>query len=188
MLKIDVPGRECFDEETERLMQLPGVTLQLEHSLIAVSRWESIHKKPFLDNDIQKTEKEVTDYIRCMSLNSNVPDDVFENLPNDVLLKIQEYINDKPTATVISEPKNAKGRSGSTQKITSELVYYWMVYYNIPAEYAKWNIERLLMLIRICAEYEKEHNGKGNKKTNQSDILRQNASLNAARRAKYGNL
>lgn len=188
MLKLDIPGRECFDEDTEIITRLPGVTLQLEHSLIAISKWESVYKRPFLDNDVEKTEKEVLDYIKFMSVNSNVPDEVFENIPNKYLLKIKEYINDKPTATSITESKNSRSHGGNTQKITSELIYYWMVHYGIPSDYAKWNIERLIMLIRICAEYEKEQNGKGGKKTNQADLLRQNASLNAARRAKYGNL
>ena len=35
-------------------------------------------------------------------------------------------------------------------KITSEEIYYWMIESGVPFECEKWNINRLLTLIRIC--------------------------------------
>ena len=41
-IKIEVKGAELFDEKTERFIDVKPTTLTLEHSLIAVSKWESI--------------------------------------------------------------------------------------------------------------------------------------------------
>ena len=50
MLKIFVPSGELFDERTERFIAVSGRELQLEHSLVSVSKWERKWKKPFLGN------------------------------------------------------------------------------------------------------------------------------------------
>lgn len=79
------------------------------------------------------------------------------------------------TATTFFEDKKQKG---SKETITSELIYYWMISYNIPVnECQKWHLNRLLTLIRVF-------NVKNNppKKRSNREIMRHNAALNVARR------
>lgn len=175
MLKIDIPEREFYDEKTERFGKIKATRLYLEHSLISISKWESKWHKPFFDSD--KTTEETMDYIRCMILNREIDDDsiVVNLLTRNDIQKINDYINDPMTATTIKDD----GKRGRTQKITSELIYCWMVQFNIPAEYEKWHINRLIMLIRVCGE-----ENKPKKKMSKREIMAQNKALNAARKAR----
>jgi hypothetical protein len=86
MLEIKVEDRELFDENTERFYYVKGAILKLEHSLISVSKWESKWKKPFLDSK-EKSNEELIDYIRCMTLNTNVDDSTYMGLLRKIILK-----------------------------------------------------------------------------------------------------
>ena len=176
MLQILVPGTELFDESTETFIQTKDTNLRLEHSLLSISKWESKWCKPFLgtNKDDKRTNKEMLDYIECMTLNSNVSKNVYSALTQDNLRSISNYINHPMTASTVNEM--SKTNPFKREVITSELIYYWMVAYQIPFECEKWHINRLIMLIKIC-------NVKNNpKKMKKADILRRNASLNEARR------
>ena len=177
MLRIKVDGGEFYNDETNEFFQVKPQILNLEHSLLSISKWEATWKKPFLEKN-DKTAEEYTDYIRCMTINQNVDPLVYKCLSKENIEAIKEYIEDPHTATTIYSTEN---RGPQRKKITSELIYYWMVANNIPTEYEKWHLNRLLTLIRICAI---ENNPK-KKKMSRSAILRQNRDLNAARRAKY---
>ena len=172
MLQIKVPSREVFDEETETFLVTKEYTLNLEHSLLSISKWESKWCKPFLskdDND-QRTAMEMLDYIRCMTLNKNVPDEVYASLTRKNMLDIDRYIRHPMTATTVGGQN-----TGQKEIITSELIYYWMVSYQIPFECEKWHINRLLMLIKVC-------NAMNNpKKASKPDLLARQ-KLNMARR------
>lgn len=146
VFKLEIPGTELFDEETQEFISLRPTTLQLEHSLIAISRWESKWKKPFLVDQV-KTREETLDYFSCMSLSTSVDELAFQNLTQEQFQQIQEYILDPMTATTFSESGLSKKTS---EQVTSELIYYWMTTYNIPFEAQKWHINRLLTLIRVC--------------------------------------
>ena len=75
--------------------------------------------------------------------------------------------------------KKSPFKGGSGEKVTSELIYYWMVVFSIPFECEKWHINRLLKLIDICE-------AKSNtKKMSKGQIMSQNAALNAARKKKF---
>ena len=183
MLTIKIDGHdaeELFDEVTNEFIPQPAMkpqTLQLEHSLIAISKWESKWCKPFFLRN-EKTSEETLDYIRCMTINQNVDSRVYRYLTDSDIEKIKKYIDSPMTATKIYE-REQQGRI-NRETITSELVYYWMVAHHIPHEYEKWHINRLITLIRIC-------NIKNTppKKRSKREILSQNAAINEARRKKY---
>lgn len=174
MLVITVQGVEGWDEQKEEFVPAkPPVCLQLEHSLISLAKWESKWEKPFLSKE-QKTVEETIDYIRCMTLNSNVPADVYDRLSAQNFRDVNAYIDAKRSATTIREEQ--KGHRG-TEIVTSELIYYWMVALQIPFECQKWHLNRLLTLIRVC-----DIKNQPNKKMSKNEIMNQNAALNAARR------
>ena len=167
---------EGWDEEKEEFVPPKEQTLQLEHSLVSLSKWEAKWKKPFLSNK-DKTYEELVDYIKCMTLTKNVDPTVYDYLDKRNVDDIIKYIHDPMTATTITErgPKRI-----SREIITSEVIYYWMIAFNIPPEYQKWHLNRLMMLIRVCSE-------KNNppKKMGRAETMRRNAALNAARRKQH---
>ena len=175
MLEIHVPEKEWWDETQEVFMKTPAATLQLEHSLVSLSKWEAKWQKPFLSND-DKTSEETLDYIRCMTINRNVKPYVYKALGSDNLKLITDYIASPQTATTITHRGNPP--KGQKEIYTSEVIYYWMIMYGIPFECQKWHLNRLLTLIEVC-------NAKQNpQKMSRSAIYEQNKALNAARRAK----
>ena len=175
MLRIEIPEREYFDERTERFGTIKATTLYLEHSLISISKWEAKWHLPFFDSE--KTNEQTLDYIRCMILNREIDEKSYyvNLLTADDIKKINDYINDPMTATVITDD----GKRGRNQKVTSELIYCWMIQFNIPAEFEKWHINRLIMLILVCGE-----ENKPKKKMSRKEIMAQNKALNAARKAR----
>ena len=157
----------------------------MEHSLVSISKWESEYGKPFLNDKEQRTQEETLFYIKCMTFEQNIPDEVFSNLSLENQKKINAYIEKKMTATWFSdEPKNSKKpiKRINGQIITAEIIYYWMIELNIPVEFQKWHINRLLTLIKVCNEKHKEQNG--DNKMSKQQILARNKMLNAQRRAK----
>ena len=146
MLSITIPSTQLWDESKEEFRYTKEQTLQLEHSLVSLSKWESKWQKAFLGNQ-PKTTEETIDYIRCMTLTKNVDPEVYNYLTNKNIEDIGEYINSPMTATWFTEDKTAKPNREVT---TSELIYYWMISYNIPFECQKWHLNRLLTLIRVC--------------------------------------
>lgn len=176
MLRIVVPETESFDEINQEFLYTKEQTLQLEHSLVAISRWESKWEKPFFDKKSQKTNEEVIDYVRCMTITPNVDSRIYYVLSSDNKKQIDDYINAKMTATTLP-----KERSGSNREIvTSELIYYWMIALNIPMECQKWHINRLLTLIGVC-----NVKNAPSKKMSKREIMNRNAAINAARRKQW---
>lgn len=47
MLKIIVPAMEYYDEVNNEFIQFKEQVLQLEHSLVSISKWEAKWHKPF---------------------------------------------------------------------------------------------------------------------------------------------
>ena len=173
MLTLEIKEKELYDEKNQTFLKSPKVTLQLEHSLVSISKWESKHHKPFLKKD-EKTPEELLDYIKCMTITQNVDDIVYSSLSSSEFSEITKYIEDPMTATTFSDTK----KTGKNEIITSEIIYYMMVSLNIPFECQKWHINRLLTLIKVCSE----KNSPG-KKMSKKEIMSNNAALNAARRA-----
>ena len=79
MLKITIPGRDMFNEETNEFIHTNEHTIQLEHSLVSVSKWESKWNKPFLSKE-PKSIDETIDYIRCMTITQNIDPVVYNGL------------------------------------------------------------------------------------------------------------
>ena len=176
MLSITVPiGEEQWDEENEEFVYPERKTIQLEHSLISLSKWESKWKKAFLSKK-ERTPEETIDYIKCMTVTQNVDPRVYEYLTNENIEQINQYICDPMTATYFREEKNAKT---SREVVTSELIYYWMIAFNIPQEYQKWHLNRLLTLIRVC-----ELKSSPPKKKSMKEIWEERTALNAERKKK----
>lgn len=175
MLKIIIPETEVWDEVREQFISTKEQTLSLEHSLVSLSRWESKWEKPFLKKEDRSFEENI-DYIRCMTINGNVDPNAYYCLTPDNIAEINKYIESPMTATTI--PDNNQ-RRGPKEQITSELIYYWMIAFNIPFECEKWHLNRLLTLIRVC-----DFKNKPPKKMSTKEIMSRNAALNQARRAK----
>ena len=182
VLRITIPEthREFFNEDTQEFYYLDTKerTIVMEHSLISISKWEAKWKKPYLDSR-DKTEEEVLDYLRCMTITPNVPSETYKLLTKENLLEIKEYIDDPMTATTI---RKMPGAPHKKEIITSEIVYYWMIAQQIPIEFEKWHFNRLMMLIKVCAI----KNDPKKTKMSRSAILEQNRALNKARRARTG--
>ena len=176
MLQITIPATELWDEKNEVFIYTKAQTLQLEHSLVSLSKWEMHWHKPFLSK-VQKTPEEIVDYIKCMTITQNVNPDVYNYLSIENLDQINKYIDNPMTATTFKKDPNEKRNNDI---ITAEIIYYWMTALNIPLECQKWHINKLLTLIRV---YNIKNSPK--KKKSREQVLRENAALNAARRKKH---
>lgn len=183
MLTIRTPQRELFDESTQEFVYTDSVKLELEHSLVSLSKWESEWEKPFLSTT-DKTEEETFSYIRCMCLNSDeIPPETFSPgmFSHKNLEDINDYINKKMSATFFRELPNQPG--ASREIITSEVIYYWLVVMTIPTTPCEhWHLNRLFNLIKVTNE---KNNPKKNKRPS-GDALAERRRLNAERRAQLG--
>lgn len=182
MLTITIPAkvREGYDELTEEFVYEileEEQTLCLEHSLVSLSKWESKWCKPFLSSK-NKTDEEILDYIKCMTLTPNVDSEVYDRITQENLDDIQKYIGAPMTATTFSEDKTGKGKR---EIITAELIYYWMVALNIPFKCERWHLNRLITLVRVCNI---KNAPPKKKKPNTQATASKYAQMNAARKAK----
>ena len=176
MLIINVPiGKESYDEVSKKFSR-ETFELALEHSLVSLSKWESFFEKPFL-SDKEKTAEEVYWYVRAMTLTSDVPEEVFENLTKENFDDIDNYINAKMTATWFSEGHSKK----TGQVITAELIYSWMIDAGIWKECENWHLAKLFTLIRVRGQQNAPQ-----KKMSRNEILQKQRELNAQRRARLG--
>lgn len=175
MIQITIPGGELFDQKTNEFVKFKTTTLNLEHSLISISKWEAKHKKPFLQTG-NRSADEIADYIACMSMAQTIDPRIIYKAPAKEIQRVAEYIDDPMTATTFKEdPSQPK----SHQIVTSELIYYWMIAYNIPFECQKWHLSRLLTLIRICGIKNAPP-----KKTSKAEMMRRRSQINAERRSR----
>lgn len=176
MLRITLPAAELWDERKQEFVDVKEQTLQLEHSLVSLSKWESKWCKAYL-KDTVKSNEEVLDYIRCMTITQNVKPETYNRLTRKNINDINNYINAPMTAVYF--PKESKGKSGG-DTITSELIYYWMITAGIPFECQKWHLNRLIALIRVC-----QMKNQPAKNVGKAQTAKNYAAMNAARRAKH---
>ena len=177
MLQITIPATELWDERKKEFVYVKEQTIQLEHSLVSISKWESKWCKSFLATK-DKTNEESLDYIRCMTLTQNVKPEAYQCLTVENIQRIKEYIDAPMTATVINNAQNGKP---NREIITSELIYHWMIDTQVPFECQKWHLNRLITMITV-----RYHKLSPPKKMSQREIMARNAALNAARRKQLG--
>lgn len=180
MLRLDVPTIELYDERNREFITVPATRLNLEHSLVSLSKWESIHKKPFLGKE-PKTFEETIDYVRCMCLDEQADTYPFKYLPDKFIKMVNDYIEDPSTATTVADISNGKPNK---KIITAEVIYHWMFSYQISIECEEWHLNRLLTLIRVANAESAAASGKKTK-TPMKDRYARNAEINARNRAKY---
>ena len=173
MLQLKIPSSQFYDENTNSFVQTKQQVLQLQHSLLSISKWQAKWKKPFLGKD-PHTLPQTINYIQCMTLNKNVDPMCYSLITDSNIASVNQYIQDPMTATWFSK-KNRKAPSRDI--ITSQLIYYWMVSLQIPFECQKWHLNRLLTLIRVC----NQKNAPA-KKMRKQDLAKRNQALNAARK------
>jgi len=174
MLKITIPGIEMYDELTSTFINSKECTLQLEHSLVSLSKWESKWEKPLLSKEAL-TNEETIDYIKCMTVTQNVDDMVYNAINKEHMALVYNYMSAGMTATKFYN--NDIKKQINRETITAEIIYYWMIAMNIPFECQKWHLNRLLTLINVCSV-----KNTPKKSMSKKEILQRNAELNAMRR------
>ena len=179
-LTIHIPATELWDPGREQFIKIKEQNLLLEHSLVSMDKSESKWKKPFL-TDNEKTAAEILDYIRCMTITKNVDPYVYFAIPPDEINKIKDYMSDPMTATTITDHREGAKPRGRKEIITSEIIYWQMTQLNIPLEWEKRHLNKLLMLIQVGAIKSEPP-----KSMSKNAIMKQNSMLNAARRKKHG--
>lgn len=172
MLTIITPGIELFNSEDSTFHTLESKKIELEHSLVSLSKWESRWNKPFLSKN-RMSEVETFDYILCMSLTPNITMEDVESITNADIDRINKYIEKSMTATKVYEDKTKK----SNEQVTAELIYYWMISLNIPFECENWHLDKLITLIKLCSAKSSPP-----KKMSQRELMERNKRINDERR------
>ncbi len=194
MLRLIIKGDECWNEQLEEFVYPNQTVLMMEHSLVSVSKWESKYHKPFIpvDETQKMTMEELKYYAECMTITQNVNPDVYDALTVDDYKQISDYIDDKMSATFFGDELDSSmptQRNPYTKKqiITSELIYYWMVSFQIDFKCEKWHLNRLLNLIKICQKKNEAAQAKSSgKHPNRANLASKYAAINARRRQKTG--
>lgn len=181
MFTLTFPSEEKYDDDKQEFVYYKAATINLEHSLVSMSKWESKWCKPFLSKE-PKTYEESIDYFKCMTITQNVDPEVYKRITPEQAKQINEYIDAPMTATWFTKSEEAKARGKrSSEQVTSEIIYYWMVALQIPFECQKWHLNRLLTLIKVC-----NIKNEPKKKMPKAEVMSKNKALNAARRASLG--
>ena len=180
---INITKREIYIESKEEFLDFPETDIVIEHSLFSISKWEAKYHKPFLSSE--KTQAETLDYIRMMIVGDEPENSemFFLTLQPEIVKEIKEYIQNPMTATTVPEEESKPGEKKKEEIVTSELIYYWMTTQNIPFDCEMWHINRLIMLIKVCA-FKNQPEDKKKRKMTSSDLALRRAKMDAAR-AKY---
>lgn len=182
MLTIIVEGLEMWDEENEVFLKEEPFQLNLEHSLISLSKWESKFEKPFL-SDAEKSQEEMLWYIFFMVIPPGVSFEKLSRLSVENLEAIKNYIDSKQTATTFREEPKKRGRP---EQVTAELIYYWMYSFGIPHHWENRHLNQLFALIRVFGVKQSKNSGGSGKKMSAQERAAHNHAINEQRRKQYG--
>lgn len=175
---ITIPATELWDPVEHRFHDVKECTINLEHSLISLSKWESKWKIPFIGNK-NLTPEQMLDYFRCMTIEKNVDPMVYRCLGNDQIQEILSYIDDPMTATWFGKSEDDIASLTDNRAVTSELIYYWMFANGISKDCEKWHLNVLITLIHVFSE-----ENKPKKKRSEAEKMAHHRALIKARRAK----
>lgn len=176
MLTITIPAMENFNEATSEFIDLPEIKLELEHSLVSLSKWEAEYKKPFLTKEPKSTE-EAIGYIRAMTLTKDVPVGAYQRLSPENFKEINEYIEDRMTATWFSD--SGQSKKPNRDVLTAEVLYYLLSANEIDFEVQHWHLHRLITLVEVHAK----KNAPPGKKMSPRELAARNREINERRRA-----
>ena len=140
---------DSFDEKTQRFTRRKIGSLELEHSLLSMSKWESIWKIPFIGTE--KTSEQTLSYLSLCVLTPVFDRKLLTYVNDDNISDFNAYLDDPMTATVINDYRSSSPAKKSSTVTTSEIIYYYMLQYNIWKECELWPLNRLLTLIRVCS-------------------------------------
>ena len=104
MLTLTIAEQELYDSEQDLFLKTKPMKVQLEHSLISMSKWEAIWCKPFLPvkgktQGIENHTQELS-YISCMIIGKTAPH-VAHSLYQEHGTEIRDYISHPSSATII---------------------------------------------------------------------------------------
>src|SRR5690349_10902562 len=102
MLRLTIVTAEGFDDSTSEFVASETAEVELEHSLLSLSKWESKHEIPFLGTE-KKTDEQVLDYVRMMILGDPVSEEFLSKFTRADFDEINTYINAKMSATTIND-------------------------------------------------------------------------------------
>ena len=178
---IDIPDDEIYNEEEEQFVTVKARKVVLEHSLYTISLWEMKHNKCFLKHLDKLTKEEISDYIKCMSIDGDLSDDEVTYMLSkpEIQKQIVGYLNKKMSATFIRETPG--DRRPDTEAKTSELFYYYLVKLRAPVEIIEhWHISRLITLLSVFSTKDDTKH-----KRNVREMMADNDAINRARREKF---
>lgn len=179
MLEIEIPNFELYDDSRNLFIPVKGRKLSLEHSLVSLSKWESIWNVPLLtelDSSKGLSGEKLISYIKCMTIGKMNDETVYSGLTDFIIRQINRYIEAPMSATTFNNNARVPGRP---EVLTSEVIYYRMIMYGIPFECEKWHLNRLITLIRVCSV----KNSPG-KKLSKAETAQRFYELNEARKKK----
>lgn len=126
--------------------EVPALEVHLEHSLVSLSKWESATEKAFFKRE-GLTAEETISYIRTMAIDDDLPEDWVERLSEAQFQKINEFLNSRQSATWFREDET---QNRSHEVVTSEVIYHWMIQFQIPFEPCQhWHLNRLMSQIKV---------------------------------------
>lgn len=174
MLRLKLTVEELYDEEICEFSTEQREIL-LEHSLLAISKWETIWEKAFLYKK-DKTAEELASYLKCMCVREEDEQYIpFLLKSKEKMEEVTNYMNRKMTAAWFWEDDSPKKAS----YVTSEDIYYQMFGNGIPKECETWPIKRLLALIRTFQEKQDD------KKISPKELAERYRALNKKRREQW---